>query len=139
MCSANAEGLLQRAGQGQLIDKVNRARLLASVAPGSGFWLNACRVLILVFALATRSFGSPSAWASEHPSCGPTVECGERPHSSSSGWTSRFSGATRQLWWEHWLRAMSYGTNLGNSVRILNFVSCSNSADLIFCVSAVCY
>ena len=35
VCSARAEGLLQRA------DKVNRARLLTSVAPGSGSWLNA--------------------------------------------------------------------------------------------------
>ena len=35
VCSARAEGLLQRA------DKVNRARLLASVAPGSGSWLSA--------------------------------------------------------------------------------------------------
>ena len=33
VCSAKAEGVLQRAD--------NRARLLASVAPGSGSWLNA--------------------------------------------------------------------------------------------------
>ncbi len=35
VCSAKADSLLQRA------DKVNRARLLASVAPGSGSWLSA--------------------------------------------------------------------------------------------------
>ncbi len=35
VCSARAVGLLQRA------EKVNRARLLASVAPGLGSWLSA--------------------------------------------------------------------------------------------------